>query len=106
MLRQSRGGIGPPGFTSCQCAKKVFLTDLIACHRSFVMKNVCFSKQGDIWFYSDVTAGVMAQAEEVVTGPAPTVDVKANVRGDMIPMATEAPGKKQSSVKIHYRPND
>lgn len=70
------------------------------------MKNVCFSKQGDIWFYSDVTAGVMAQEEEVVTGPAPTVDVKANVRGDMIPMATEAPGKKQSSVKIHYRPND
>lgn len=69
-------------------------------------KKMCFSKQGDIRFDSDVTAGVMAQEEEVVTGPVPTVDVKANVRGDMIPLATEAPGKKHSSVKILYRSTD
>ncbi|XP_036957470.1 hematopoietic progenitor cell antigen CD34 isoform X1 [Acanthopagrus latus] len=42
-----------------------------------------------------LSAGVMAQEEEVVTGPAPTVDVKANVRGDMIPMATEAPAEPE-----------
>lgn len=91
------------GLRHVSVRKKVFLTDLTACHRSFaiedLVRNVCVSKQGDIRFHSDVTAGVMAQEEEVVTGPAPTVDVKANVRGDMIPMATEAPGKKCSSVK-------
>ncbi|XP_030274797.1 hematopoietic progenitor cell antigen CD34 isoform X2 [Sparus aurata] len=51
-----------------------------------------------------LSAGVMAQEEEVVTGPAPTVDVKANVRGDMIPMATEAPEPEDPQVQVMVFP--
>lgn len=46
------------------------------------------------------TAGVMAQDEEVVKETAPLVEAEEYIRGDMIPMTTEAPGKKTDTLHV------
>ncbi|XP_073324413.1 uncharacterized protein [Pagrus major] len=49
---------------------------------------------------SILSAGVMAQDEEVVTATAPPVEAMPNVRGDMIPRATEAPEPEDPQVQV------
>lgn len=42
----------------------------------------------------------MAQDEEVVKETAPLVEAEEYIRGDMIPMTTEAPGKKTDTLHV------
>lgn len=53
---------------------------------------LCKLNDSDIKPYSDFTAGVMAQSDDV-TAMVPLVGAEPYVRGDMIPQTTDVPSK-------------